>query len=61
LHVAPAASIPNLRHIELFVDHERIERLLFDGAPVVDGGQLRPSQEPGNGLRLTSQAERFRT
>jgi L-alanine-DL-glutamate epimerase-like enolase superfamily enzyme len=61
LHVAPAASIPNLRHIELFADHERIERLLFEGAPVVDRGQLRPSQEPGNGLRLTSQAERFRT
>jgi len=27
-----AASVPNLRHLEYFRDHARIEGILFDGA-----------------------------
>ena len=31
LHAAPLAAVPNIRHIEWFHDHLRIEVLLFDG------------------------------
>ena len=60
-HVAPALAVPNLRHLELFADHERLEQLLFHGtAPVVDG-QLTPSDAPGNGMALAAGAARYRT
>jgi hypothetical protein len=44
---------PNLRHVEYFHDHQRIEGLLFDGALDPDGGRLTsdPAQ-PGLGLSL---------
>lgn len=61
LHVAPALSIPTLRHLELFADHERLEQLLFEGVPEVEGGVLRPPLEPGNGFRLRPTVEPFRT
>jgi len=61
LHLAPAASVPNLRHVELFADHERLEQLLFEGVPEVSGGLLRPPTVPGNGFRLRARAERWRT
>lgn len=58
-HCAPnlsahvAVTTPNLRHAEDFHDHERIERLLFDGALPPDGGALRPDlSRPGHGLAL---------
>jgi L-alanine-DL-glutamate epimerase-like enolase superfamily enzyme len=61
LHLAVAAATPNLRHVEWFHDHVRIERLLFDGAQDGDGGVLRLPDAPGHGLdwRATD-AERFR-
>ncbi len=59
LHLAPAACTPNLRHIELFADHERLESMLFDGVPTTLGGSLRPPDRPGNGLRLLPDAEEF--
>lgn len=59
--MAPAASIPNLRHLELFPDHERLEQLLFEGVPEVKRGVLRPPLEPGNGFRLRPTLEPFRT
>ena len=31
LHAHVAAAVPNLRHLEYFHDHQRIERMLFDG------------------------------
>ncbi|HMA46351.1 MAG TPA: enolase C-terminal domain-like protein [Frankiaceae bacterium] len=53
LHAHPAAAVPNLRHLEYFHDHVRIERMLFDGALDAKGGSLRPDQgRPGLGLRL---------
>lgn len=61
LHIAPALSIPNLRHLELFADHERLEQMLFDGIPTTDDGVLRPPGAPGNGYRLSDRAERYRT
>lgn len=52
LSVSAAAAIPNLRHVEWFHDHVRIENLLFDGTLDPQGGTLRPAEGPGNGLTL---------
>jgi L-alanine-DL-glutamate epimerase-like enolase superfamily enzyme len=53
LHAHVAAAIPNLRHLEYFHDHHRIEHLLFDGVLAPDGGALRPDQHrPGLGLEF---------
>jgi L-alanine-DL-glutamate epimerase-like enolase superfamily enzyme len=60
MHLAAAASIPNLRHLELFADHERLEAMLFDGVPVAAGGSLVPPVEPGNGFTLAPEAESYR-
>jgi L-alanine-DL-glutamate epimerase-like enolase superfamily enzyme len=66
-HCAPAASahafaaVPNLRHLEYFHDHVRVESLLLDGVPEPDGGALRPDRSrPGLGLELKrADAERY--
>jgi hypothetical protein len=54
--------VPNLRHVEYFHDHQRIEGILFDGALDPAGGILTPDpDEPGLGLTLReSDAERYR-
>ncbi|MGX7674088.1 enolase C-terminal domain-like protein [Plantactinospora sp. DSM 117369] len=52
-HLAVAAAVPNLRHLEWFHDHVRIEALLFDGAVQALGGDAPVNlTEPGNGLAL---------
>jgi L-alanine-DL-glutamate epimerase-like enolase superfamily enzyme len=63
LHTPVALATSNLRHIEWFHDHVRIEHMLFDGAPQAAGGSVRRgSDAPGHGLTLRSaDAERFRT
>jgi L-alanine-DL-glutamate epimerase-like enolase superfamily enzyme len=51
LHVHAACAAPNFRHLEYFHDHDRIEHMLFDDAPVPVGGALRPDlSRPGLGL-----------
>ncbi len=62
LHAHVGAAVPNLRHVEYFHDHQRIERLLFDGTLDPQGGALVPDPgQPGLGLRLrTADAERYR-
>ncbi|MGI8450495.1 MAG: enolase C-terminal domain-like protein, partial [Streptosporangiaceae bacterium] len=62
LHAHVAATVPNLRHLEYFHDHVRIEGMLFDGALSPAGGVLRPDQgRPGLGLELkTADAGQFR-
>jgi L-alanine-DL-glutamate epimerase-like enolase superfamily enzyme len=51
LHLHPACASPRLRHLEWFHDHARIERMLFEGAPVPSNGAIRPDlSRPGNGL-----------
>ena len=53
LHVHAACSLPAMRHLEYFHDHERIEHMLFDGAPTPEGGRLRPDlTRPGLGLEF---------
>ena len=60
LHCAPAVSVhagaamQSFLHLEHFHDHVRIERMVFDGASEPDGGELRPSEGPGLGLRYAS-------
>jgi L-alanine-DL-glutamate epimerase-like enolase superfamily enzyme len=62
LHAHVGAAVPNLRHVEYFHDHQRIERMLFDGVPEPAGGALIPDPAaPGLGLRLrAADAERYR-
>lgn len=50
LHLAVAAATPNLRHVEWFHDHVRIEQLLFDGTQEGDHGVLRLPEATGHGL-----------
>jgi L-alanine-DL-glutamate epimerase-like enolase superfamily enzyme len=53
LHVHPCCAIARLRHMEYFHDHERIERMLFDGVPEPIRGVLGPDlSRPGLGLEL---------
>jgi L-alanine-DL-glutamate epimerase-like enolase superfamily enzyme len=62
LHARVAAGVPNLRHVEYFHDHQRIEDMLFDGALSPDGGVLTPDPAlPGLGLELrAADAEQYR-
>jgi L-alanine-DL-glutamate epimerase-like enolase superfamily enzyme len=61
LHAPVCAAVPNLRHVEWFADHVRLDRLLFDGVPGAVGGRLRPPDtEPGGGIRLRAEAAGFR-
>jgi hypothetical protein len=54
--------VPDLRHVEYFHDHQRIERMLFDGALSPEEGDLAPDpDQPGLGLTLrASDAGRYR-
>ncbi len=62
LHLPCAAAALTQRHMEWFHDHVRIERLLFDGAPVPKQGRLAPDwSRPGIGLALKpADAEGYR-
>jgi L-alanine-DL-glutamate epimerase-like enolase superfamily enzyme len=62
LHAQVACAVPNVRHLEYFHDHARVDRLLFDGVLEPTGGHLRPDPtRPGLGLDLKrSDAEEFR-
>ncbi|MGW4047737.1 enolase C-terminal domain-like protein [Streptomyces sp. NPDC004721] len=59
-HAHVAAAVPNLRHLEWFHDHVRIERLLFDGVLDPAGGALTVGRggEPGLGLALNAERAR---
>jgi L-alanine-DL-glutamate epimerase-like enolase superfamily enzyme len=60
LHAFVAAAIPNLRHVEWFADHARLEPMLVDGLPTVFGGALHPnSAAPGHGMTLRRDTEKW--
>jgi L-alanine-DL-glutamate epimerase-like enolase superfamily enzyme len=51
LHAQLGCALAPLLHVEWFADHVRIERMLFDGAPVPEGGAIVPDPaRPGLGL-----------
>jgi L-alanine-DL-glutamate epimerase-like enolase superfamily enzyme len=59
-HLAAALAVPNLRHLEWFSDHSRIESMLFDGTTTPQQGRLRPTDAPGHGLTWkTTDASQF--
>ncbi|TKK90367.1 mandelate racemase [Herbidospora galbida] len=64
-HCAPnlsahaGAATENLRHLEWFADHDRIETLLFDGVLDPTGGAVSPSMSvPGHGLSVKEDVAR---
>ena len=67
-HCAPTCTptlrvaVPNLRHLEWFHDHVRIEASLFDGTLDPSGGVIRPDPAaPGLGMTFRdADAERYR-
>lgn len=63
LHAQVGCACRNLKNIEYFYDHARIEALLFDGAVTPVHGELVPDYtRPGLGIELKrADAERFRT
>jgi L-alanine-DL-glutamate epimerase-like enolase superfamily enzyme len=63
LHVHLGCALPRVCHIEYFHDHQRIERMLFDGVTVPREGLLSPDLgRPGLGLDLKgADAQRFAT
>ncbi len=62
LHAHVAACVPNLRHVEYFHDHQRIEQMLFEGTLSPRGGSITPDPDrPGLGMTLrTSDARAYR-
>jgi L-alanine-DL-glutamate epimerase-like enolase superfamily enzyme len=63
LHAPVAAATPNLRHLEWFHDHVRIESMLFDGCLDPAGGTVTPDpSRPGHGLTFReADASPYRT
>ncbi len=60
-HVHPACAVPNLRHLEYFVDHARVDRLLFDGVLDPQNGRLEPDRSNvGLGLVKRGDADTYR-
>jgi L-alanine-DL-glutamate epimerase-like enolase superfamily enzyme len=55
LHAPVAAATPNLRHLEWFHDHVRIETAFFDGCLDPNGGVLTLTDAPGNGLTFKTE------
>jgi L-alanine-DL-glutamate epimerase-like enolase superfamily enzyme len=62
LHAPVAAATQNLRHLEWFHDHVRIESMLFDGSLDPTGGTVTPAMtRPGHGMTLIEDAaDRYR-
>jgi L-alanine-DL-glutamate epimerase-like enolase superfamily enzyme len=62
LHAHVAGCVPNLRHVEYFHDHQRIEQLLFDGTLSPKGGVMTPDPDrAGLGMTVrTADAEAYR-
>ncbi|WP_058545220.1 MULTISPECIES: enolase C-terminal domain-like protein [Pseudomonas] len=53
LHLHLGCTTTGLEHIEWFADHARIESMFFDGAPVIQQGEIRVrTDRPGLGLEL---------
>jgi len=61
LHACVAAAVPNLRHVEWFADHVRLERALFENTPDVHDGAIWPNPSgPGHGMTISADAEQWK-
>lgn len=60
LHAPVAAATPNLKHVEYFADHVRLEPLLLDGVPEARAGAITPNDTLGHGYRIAESAARYR-
>lgn len=60
LHLPVAAAIPNLRHVEWFNDHVRLEPSLVDGLPPVQDGAMTVAPVRGHGMSLAASAGEYR-
>jgi L-alanine-DL-glutamate epimerase-like enolase superfamily enzyme len=61
LHAPVAAAVPNLRHIEWFADHARLEPLLVDGPPPARAGALHVDHTGlGHGMSISARAATYR-
>jgi L-alanine-DL-glutamate epimerase-like enolase superfamily enzyme len=51
IHAHLGCAVAPVMHLEWFADHVRIERMLFEGAPMAQAGALAPDPErPGLGI-----------
>jgi L-alanine-DL-glutamate epimerase-like enolase superfamily enzyme len=56
LHATFVGAVPNIRHIEYFHDHARIEeKLLFDGARAPRDGTLSATGRSGHGIDVRTE------
>jgi L-alanine-DL-glutamate epimerase-like enolase superfamily enzyme len=62
LHAHVCSALEDVRHVEYFHDHARIEAMCFDGLPVLrDGALVVDAQAPGLGLVFKhDDVERYR-
>ena len=64
-HCAPqlaarvGVATDRLRHVEWFLDHMRVDALLFEGALPVADGLLTPTEAPGHGMSISERAGRY--
>jgi hypothetical protein len=62
LHAPVAAATSNLRHIEWFADHARLEPILIEGCPTTTEGALNIDYAgPGHGMSISPAASAYRT
>jgi L-alanine-DL-glutamate epimerase-like enolase superfamily enzyme len=61
MHAHPACAAVPFSEQEYFFDHIRVERMLFDGVPRLEGGAIHPDlSRAGNGLELRKRdAEKY--
>jgi L-alanine-DL-glutamate epimerase-like enolase superfamily enzyme len=58
LHAYVGAAVPNLRHVEWFSDHARLEPDLVEGLPGAAGGAMHLQlDQPGHGMSLSPRAD----
>ncbi|OFB40936.1 mandelate racemase [Mycolicibacterium sp. (ex Dasyatis americana)] len=60
LHLPVAAATAHLRHIEYFIDHARLDTILFDGVPIPAGGHLHvDTSVSGHGMTVSARASDY--
>lgn len=60
LHLPVAAAVPNLRHVEWFNDHVRLEPSLVDGIGPVRDGTMPVLAVRGHGMTVAERAGEYR-